>query len=775
MKKLLFLSLYKNFLVFSSASISDREQALHTRNLKLSFILLSFLISFNAYSIDFKRNCKVFFKELVLNENEYLNNYKELLESLGEIDKVERSKVLLTLDALHFINYYHQLDELLEVASGKLKVSDMKFSSVYNNRRANPIPQNIDYSDLLEASIAGATKKQRQMLKNLKDDSFSNFIEARNYLIAEKPEFNSKTFKKMQSILMKGGIDGLNKNKLGVYRDYAVIGNVPKDWAISKEEFEEVLKSPYLGFYKEGELSDGRVYGMIAYPDANEIQEKTLKIIQKRDKKLAQEIRYLQEAGAGDEAELNRRMVDVLIEDTFDWFASQRKSIGELKSASKVDKYIELVAEFQRRLISIHPFADGNGRTTREFGINYALMVEGLPPSRLVNPDDDLYSPMQSWKNQVKWGVLSTHKLVADFTLRAKMGLPFKSSPELLTPYLLRQIELSFKKSGSKKVIGEYKEVSVDTKQFMVFFKYMLRKHSDLPERLESDPKDTWKILGRAFRRFQNKNRTFYATKYEGEHEIGIHFVDHDFMETFGVPFFGNVEKWQAKMKTWYSDEMLWRGMSNTNKEVSEKEIVGMFKNISSHMVSNNILSTANSWGHEALKKKAIAEMNRYNDDLFAGGLAEIAMDHSRSGSKYAQSYGYSTSDKYSVGKAFAMGAMVIADYGKHADVELQKKLKSRIVVGARRAMKDVDLMRLKPLRDEFSNKYWRQSEVMGIAAADPDSIMIIKTLDEYGEPILSYVRNPKKPNEIWVIKGEFDTRTGKVPTKSQLEKVIEL
>lgn len=87
--------------------------------------------------------------------------------------------------------------------------------------------------------------------------------------------------------------------------------------------------------------------------------------------------------------------------------------------------------------------------------------------------------------------------------------------------------------------------------------------------------------------------------------------------------------------------------------------------------------------------------------------------------------------------------------------------------------MKDVDLGRLKQLRPEFSYKYGRQQEVMGVGASDPDAISIIQTIDAEGGVTLSYLRNPKKADEIWVIKGDIDPDG--VPTAEQIVKTIKL
>jgi hypothetical protein len=87
--------------------------------------------------------------------------------------------------------------------------------------------------------------------------------------------------------------------------------------------------------------------------------------------------------------------------------------------------------------------------------------------------------------------------------------------------------------------------------------------------------------------------------------------------------------------------------------------------------------------------------------------------------------------------------------------------------------MKDVDLGRLKQVRPEFSYKYGRQQEVMGIGASDPDAITIIQTIDAEGEVMLTYLRNPKKADEVWVINGDIEPDA--IPTPEQIVKTVKL
>lgn len=224
-------------------------------------------------------------------------------------------------------------------------------------------------------------------------------------------------------------------------------------------------------------------------------------------------------------------------------------------------------------------------------------------------------------------------------------------------------------------------------------------------------------------------------------------------------------------MELFYDQEtVIWRGLADQERRTPEEEIIAKFSSLSEHMLSNNVLGklTART-SEEKLLRHIVEDFQQYNSDLINDGLVAMARDHSETGPNYGISYGFSTSKNRTVAKAFAMGAMVIADYGQQRS--FQHLLKSRIVVGAYKAHKDVDLTRLKQLRPDFSYKYGRQQEVMGIGAADPDSIMFVQTLNEQGEVITSYVRNPERPYLIYVYRGEVSAW----PTRKNPKEIIDL
>ena len=210
-------------------------------------------------------------------------------------------------------------------------------------------------------------------------------------------------------------------------------------------------------------------------------------------------------------------------------------------------------------------------------------------------------------------------------------------------------------------------------------------------------------------------------------------------------------------MKKWYTDTIVWRGLSRKNQEIQESEILTMFKTVNQQFVSNNVgRKLTTNMTPKQMNDVIFQDFAQYNKDLLTDGLEKMAKDHSETGPMYGQSYGYSTSSKREVGKAFAMGAMVVAPYGQHQ--EFQHLLKSRVLVGMKQGKKDVVLSRLKQVRPIFSYKYPRQQEVMGIGAADPDSVMFVQMIDEKGEVIKSFVRNPANPNEILVFKKEINS-----------------
>jgi Fic family protein len=65
------------------------------------------------------------------------------------------------------------------------------------------------------------------------------------------------------------------------------------------------------------------------------------------------------------------------------------------------------VAKAQRWFISIHPFTDGNGRTSR-FLMEWILNSIGLPPPIVEDMNNDIYETEAQWADEIGKGLLKT-------------------------------------------------------------------------------------------------------------------------------------------------------------------------------------------------------------------------------------------------------------------------------------------------------------------------------------------------------------------------------
>lgn len=143
--------------------------------------------------------------------------------------------------------------------------------------------------------------------------------------------------------------------------------------ALSSEQLAVLESNPHLrllwrgaadGFLTPAQRAVGFETAVITYPDADEIAGK--------------------------------------LDDFFAWYAANRGAGNPVAFA----------AEAQQRLISIHPFEDGNGRVSRLI-MDHALQSEGLPPALLRDVDMDFMVSPAAWADEVRHGVMTTYELAA--------------------------------------------------------------------------------------------------------------------------------------------------------------------------------------------------------------------------------------------------------------------------------------------------------------------------------------------------------------------------
>lgn len=669
--------------------------------------------------------CKELFAEIVKsNFNTSKKNFDKQLRSFG-YSASDAKTVKENLDALFFIDYRDQQDLLLKMAGGEVNIEDADIFKLYNSSYSSNSP-------------------------------FDNYVNASKYLTQSKPEINSNTLKNVHKKMMEGGIDGIDPRKIGNFRDEFIIGNIPSSEPVSKASYDEMVRNPYISVDRIEKLSSGEYYGEIGYPNASNSTPEVDKIIKKKNPELYQKIVDFKNSGAGwntpEFKVLTADMINELTEDLMAWFVRERDQIGSINSVADLKKFSKLVANFQRSLISIHPFADGNGRSVRQLALYYPFQKSGLPVPRLSDPDADLYTPIDDWVDQIYEGLFNGLHLYDEMTKRMKSGLAIESTPELIFPNIPNKV-YRFEKHGYSPIgkNGKKKVVDAQKTEYMEYAYLRIQGDEELARRYSSEPYSVLDEIREDYMKFsKNSQIDFFHDKF-GKESVELHLIDNDFVDTFADQSYKSTKKWQEKMDRYYYDSTVWRGLSRQDEVIEEDEIVGMFTDVHYQFVSNRVMGVMDD--SESAVRHAADDFNQYNDELVHGGLSRMAMDHSRAGELYNVSYGYSTSKKRIVGKAFAMGAMVIADYGKHQDY--QHLLKSRVLVGLAQGKKDVDLMRLKQLRGDFSYKYFRQEEVMGIGAADPDSTRFVQLIDENGDAFKSYVRNPKNPKQIYVYESE--------------------
>ncbi|MCR9206114.1 MAG: Fic family protein, partial [Halobacteriovoraceae bacterium] len=498
-----------------------------------------------------------------------------------------------------------------------------------------------------------------------------------------------------------------------------------------------------------------------------------------------------------DQAELQKRLVTALTEERIAWYNKSRASLGALDSPEKVEKLTDIVAEFQRDLVSIHPFGNGNGRSTRQFALYYPLIKEGLPPPRILDPDTDLFKPLATWRQELKDGVFASQRLVTDLQERAYAGLPLEDSMELLRPVGDYKVNKPMFRVSNRKGAQEWFDgpevTSIDRDQFNHYVKEVIEERPILLQGIESDPIRAWDEIHKLAEERYLRNNVFFDHRPKSGNNVirdmSLGMPTDDFKNLFGRPSYDDPFTYNYKMDKWYNDEINWRGLATFKGRTvkGEDEILDMFRQLDPHMVSNDILGKR-ARDPEAIRKAALGNMDEMEKAIKmapeeTGDISDWAKWHSEATDPYyGRSIGYSTSKKESVGKAFGMGAMVNGKFGKvnKADKvseyllpERQARLAQRLNVGTRRSIKDVEIEWMRSLRDNFRYSYGQQREVMGIGAADPDAIMIIKSYDDEGKVIESFVRNPEKPHEIWIVKGDADP--GVKPPKGSEYRTMDL
>ena len=547
----------------------------------------------------------------------------------------------------------------------------------------------------------------------------------------------------------------------------------------SENQISHLRSNPYL---QVRELADHSV--QIFYPSIDVLTPELLLRVQLMDRGLAQQLSETQARRASgaqnaqsvnELASLNQRLLAALVHERLLNFHQKSANI-DLASRPEAKEILLLMSiDLAQDLTSIAAFTE-NSSITGHAVLAYLLSLLDLPPPREI----DLLattrgsSPAARYR-QVDQAIQASAYAMKDIAQRISNGHKLENSPGLILTSMPESIWINIKKQAKEKALGEV-ETEINLDQWLAYVKTRLLTDASLKASFAMDPTAVLESLMQSFCELSAKINARFIHEKDGERAIGIKFVEPDYIESFGVATSKDAAKWQEKVRRYFDLDAnyIWRGHGYRDRAVEEPEILSMFKIPNLQFASNSAL-VARLEDNRDLRAASISDFHKYNATIETGEIYKFADDQHKMGALYGrESYGFSTSKANSVAKAFAMGAMKVANYGDQKDEDAQSRIKTRINVMMLRANYFVDLGRLKPLHQEFSYTFGRQQEVMGIGVADPDSIMLVQLIGPDGVVQKSYLRNPKLPSQIWVIEGAYSWEEG-VPALDRVAQIFDV
>jgi len=773
----------------------------------------------------FQKRKDIFVRNL---EQEFAGKMRRAPSQTAKLSSEEIKRLSENLDGMYFVDYQHHSDELLRMAKGETRLADSKLRLKYNengdkafenfqnasvwlNSEKPPLNTQTMKKIHLKMMEGGVENLQPQYMGAMRPSQvYGNASRGISpeavKVLRENPYVSFLETGRTSDGLIKGqiwypNVEVISEDALNLIRksnpevvEYIELRRalLAKESAISdrlsalnrvkpnleaevsrlEAELVELNKSRLNPNFadKLEEVSSNLDAAKLRLSKVDDEVSAARSAINQESSEIKQQLMGLN----SDASRMNKNLVDALTEEALQRFNKKRDALGVIDTPEKYDRFVDDLAELQRDMVSIHPLGNGNGRTTREFALYYPLKREGFPPPRILDTNNDLYQPLSAWSKEIKEGIRNSQKLIDDFEYRSRMGLKLEESPYLLSPKAPPEtMELTFKLQGKKDVLTRVEKV--DPNLFHHYRMQVIESDNALKElvRTGKDPSGTWDFIDKKATELYKRDNIYFDHQKKGLERLGLGPVTREFKDVYGKAVSADPLLYERKMSQFYDDQVVWRGLASKNSVKSEEELINFFRESNNHMASNAVLGKRLSKADD-IRKAGLDDLEKYRKAIEVDGdegIVRMAKDHSETGPMYGQSWGYSTSKDRKVGKAFAQGAMVVAPYGQHQ--KFQHLLKQRVLVGGMKAKTDVDLSRLKNLRNEFSYKYPRQQEVMGVGAMDPDAIQVVQTLDEAGKATTTYLRNPERPYEVLVIKGEVNPGD-KIP-RDLIEKVIDL
>lgn len=381
-------------------------------------------------------------QELLLNEslvekyqrlNTKIQKYRN--DSAPYAEKVDRFQKLIK--GFLFFDFKHLAKDILSLHLGETSPTKAleKISRTYDQEVNISHILGTDLKQIFRSILSGVWGNYGQQRP------FSNFL--KTYEKTKTDFLGAITIQNLNEthrFLMANGIEEITEDALGKMRDVSVYGN-QRYHALSKDEITEIDANPYTQFSPTAIPSENPVqaFGDIVYPTVRRMKPTILAILDKVDPVLAKEIREISglsrtDISAANTKVLEEKMIRALTEERITFYRNKFISLLPLDSDDKVMEYIKNTARFQRDLVSIHPYLNGNGRTTRYFCLYLPLMLANLPPPRLLDPNQDLTTSLSEWEGSVLTGVKNMLSLYEQFVAGIELENPFLNMPSMVDP-----------------------------------------------------------------------------------------------------------------------------------------------------------------------------------------------------------------------------------------------------------------------------------------------------------------------------------------------------
>lgn len=667
--------------------------------------------------------CKSIFQKLP-----YYASYQEIKDDVVHLDTRIESK----LDSLQLVDFQHATERTAKAIFGTRAISRTNTENKYG---ANTFK---DY------------KTARKYLESTDEISLTNLLKAHQLTTQSSPD-----------------------SQPGILRNFGMLGN--ETIGLTKKQVDEINNNTYTRF-KVHSRDNGLLQGLIEYPDAAMVKPGVYKILENNNPDLVKKLKAFNR-NSGDlfseeGASLTKELIKTLVTERIKRFNLSLKHLDKINKNDQRDELIKLVAEFQRDLVSIHPFADGNGRLSRLYCLYIPLIKHGIAPPWLKNPDDDITVSMEEWIGEIKNGITATERLYRDLGDRLHLNLAIENSPEwlapLITPLLIEELNNMSSEGKSEDFVPVLLSETDRTqpRDLLAFMDVLFSKDAESRNQFIKSPTVTFHKIIDAYKKFRQKNQ---AENFNGIRRL--HLVDRDAAELLHHPQSSIPDNYRAKLNSWYkTDELVWRGLATPleSGKVTEKEIIDIFRKPSDRLASNAAIAKSfKNPSSKNLVNAARDDFGRYNMDLVNNRISRIANSHVSVGPLYDESYFFSTSKDEGLSKQFALGLLVFLDEGTYAELtseEVQSKISARVLIGLRPAKYFIDTALLEDIKPKFKNNYPEEREVLGVGVADPDSVMIVKILNPDGTTKNTYIRNSITPSVIEVYDTDQSLQAGRRP-----------